>query len=350
MNTNSFPPITAAVLHNTKEKLQVQTDIQVPELKRGQVLCKIRYAGLCHSQLMEVKGLRGEDKFLPHMLGHEATAEVIETGPGVKKVKVGQSVVLGWIKGEGIDAGGAVYEHQGSAINAGPVTTFSNYAVISENRIVPLPEGFDDKTAVLFGCALPTGAGIVLNQVKPRPNSTIAIVGLGGIGLSALLALRHFAPAHIIAIDIESHKLDLARKLGATHCFRADESGIQEFRSAFGEGVDYSIESAGRVDTIELAFDLVKRGGGLCTFASHPASGDKISLDPFELICGKRIQGSWGGACKPDTDIPIIAGLIKKHNIPVDLLLSREYSLDTINSALEDLEARKIARALIKVG
>ncbi|MCU4674730.1 alcohol dehydrogenase catalytic domain-containing protein [Catenovulum sp. 2E275] len=338
----------AAIIKTLNEDLVILDDIQIPPLKRGQVLVKVMYAGVCHSQLMEARGMRGEDKYLPHMLGHEGVGIVEQIGEDVTKVTVGDKVVLGWIKGEGIDAGGSVYQSSIGSINAGAVTTFSDYTLVSENRIVKVPQTFDDKVAVLLGCALPTGAGIVLNQLQPQANSTVLVYGLGGIGLSALLALKYFNDITIVAMDIEAHKLNIAESFGAHYCFSATPEGIVEFKKQFPHGVDAVVEAAGSTKSIEIAFELIKRGGR-CIFASHPPHGQKISLDPFELICGKKIEGSWGGGSVPDKDIPIIADIIVKHKLPVQTLLSNEYSLEQINDALNDLEQRQIVRALINL-
>lgn len=341
--------ITAAILETLNEPLVIYNDIEVPALKSGQVLVKIKYSGVCHSQLMEARGKRGEDHYLPHMLGHEGVGEVVEIGPEVSKFSAGECVVLGWIKGDGIDSGGCVYKQGDRTINAGGVTTFSDYAVVSENRLVTLPDGINEQVAVLLGCALPTGAGIVLNQVKPKDNSSVLVFGLGGIGLSALLAINHFSPKNVIAIDIEPEKLQLAKMFGATHCYLANEEGFNAFHQDFPDGVDYAIEAAGKAATIELAFEMTKRGGGQCIFASHPAQGDKISIDPYDLICGKQLIGSWGGASKPDQDIPKLVEIINKYELPVEKMLSKAYSLHQINQALDDLEQRKITRALIEM-
>lgn len=339
--------IKAAVLRST-DLLSVIESIKVPKLKNGQILTRNLYSGLCHSQLMEARGHRGEDKYLPHMLGHEGVGIVEKIGEGVTKVKVGDKVVLGWIKGDGIDAGGTVYDSPIGKINAGAVTTFSSHSVVSENRVVKLPENFDSKTAVLLGCALPTGAGIVLNQLKPEDNSTVLVFGLGGIGLSALLALRHFQNIKIIAVDIESSKLELAKEFGAHEVYLANAQGIVQLKNSHPNDIDYAVEAAGTARSIELAFELTRRGGK-CIFASHPAHGEKISIDPFELICGKQLHGSWGGGSQPDKDIPIIADIISKYHLPVHKMLSSEYTLEEINDALNDLEARKIVRALIRM-
>lgn len=172
--------IKAAVLYELNQPLVIE-ELNTKELLPGQVLVKIFFSGVCRSQLMEARGLRGNDQWLPHMLGHEASGEVISTGKGVTKVKIGDKVVLGWIKGNGLDADGAKYTNsKNEIINSGRVTTFSNYSIVSESRIVKLEEGVPFDVAVLFGCALPTGAGIVFNELKPLENESLAVIGLGG--------------------------------------------------------------------------------------------------------------------------------------------------------------------------
>lgn len=344
--------IKAAVLTQVGCPLEIIEGIKVPELEIGQVLVKMHYAGICHSQLMEVRGKRGEDRWLPHMLGHEGTGEVIKVGGSVTKVKVGEQVVLGWIKGEGIEAASPNFiTTDGLVINAGGVTTFSDYTVVSENRLVPLPEGTPYDLGVLYGCALPTGAGIVLNEISPDSQTQMAVFGLGGIGLSALMAASLYEPEMLIAIDIEDSKLELAKQLGATHIINSAEvEPIKEvMKLTNGKGLDYVVEAAGLSDTITQAFDMVRRGGGRCIFASHPASGDKVCIDPFELICGKSLEGSWGGASKPDRDIPILGQYYRDGKLGLEHMIKDTYSLDTINQAMDDLDNRKIVRALLKL-
>ncbi|WP_345532435.1 zinc-binding dehydrogenase [Viridibacterium curvum] len=342
--------MNAAVLEKLNEPLAVVADIQIPELARGQVLVRVAYSGVCHSQLMEARGARGEDRFLPHLLGHEGTGVVEAVGEGVTKVKPGDWVVLGWIKGLGLDGGGAQYLHAGRKINAGGVTTFNEHAVVAENRLVHLPEGIPLDVGVLFGCALPTGAGIVTNTIKPVPGSSLAVFGLGGIGLSALMATQLFDCRQVIAIDINPDKLALAKDFGATVTIDArNENVAARLRELTGAGLDYAVEATGLSSTIELAFESVRRGGGLCVFASHPAHGSRISIDPFELICGKRLQGSWGGECKPDEDIPKFAELYRQGRLPLERLITKRYRLADINEALDDLEAQRVGRPLLEI-
>lgn len=341
----------AAVLHTLNDSLRLRDDIELPQLLHGQVLVKLAYSGVCHSQLMEVRGRRGEDVYLPHLLGHEGSGVVLEVGPGVAKVRSGDRVVLGWIKGSGIEAGGVKYKCTEGILNGGGVTTFNDYAVVSENRCVKVPDGVPMDIAALFGCAVLTGAGIITNSVRPTNGSSIAIFGLGGIGLSALMGLVLFECKMVIVVDISEDRLRLAEEFGATHTINAIKCDpVQAIRSLTdGRGTDYSVEAAGRSDTIEKAFDAVRRGGGLCVFASHPSHGSRISLDPFEMICGKQITGSWGGGSDPDRDIPIYADLYLKGKLPLGKLITKRYSLDEVNQALDDLEQNKVIRPLIEI-
>ena len=341
----------AAVLYELGQPLRVVTDIEVPAPQRGQVTVRLAYSGVCHSQLMEVRGARGHDPHLPHLLGHEGTGVVVETGPDVSKVKPGDRVILGWIKSSGLDVAGPRYRRGGETLNAGGVTTFNEYAVVSENRCVALPEGVPMDIAVLFGCALPTGAGIVSNTMQPQPGSTFAVFGLGGIGLSAMMACRLHDCAQIIAVDIAADKLALAAAMGATATIDASRADpVEEIRRLTGgKGTDFAVEAAGSAATIEQAFNSVRRGGGLCVFASHPPQGARISLDPYELICGKRIAGSWGGASDPDRDIPRFAALYRTGKLPLEKLITRRYKLDDINVALDDLMQLRVGRPLIEI-
>ncbi|MBU3022201.1 zinc-binding dehydrogenase [Aestuariibacter sp. A3R04] len=339
---------TGAVLTQTGKPLALVSNIQVPRLGRGQVLVKIIYTGICHSQLMEVQGKRGEDRWLPHFLGHEATAIVIDTGQDVRKVSAGDKVVLGWLKGKGIDAPGAKYNSPIGTINSGGVTTFSEYSVVSENRCYLLPDSLNMQTGVLFGCALPTGMGMVQNQLPYTPDSRIGVFGLGGIGMSALMAILQNAPQQVVVFDINNDKLALARKMGASVAINSgDTDWLQQLDEYTQQHkLDYIIECAGSCRTIEMAFSALNRRGK-CVFASHPDHGYKICIDPFELISGKTIEGSWGGKANPETLLNEQAG--QTDNELLIKLMSSPYQLENINQAMQDLADSKVVRAMVKV-
>jgi len=342
----------AAILYSVGKPLKITDQILLPKLRDGQVLVKIHYAGLCHSQLKEIDGERGEDKYLPHMLGHEGTGKVLKIGKKVTKVKVGEEVILTWIKGKGLNEGGSVYQSSdGTIINAGSITTFSHHSVVSENRLIKRPTSIEKKTGVLFGCAIPTGGGIVLNETSIDKKSLVGIIGFGGIGLSAFLAAKCLHPQQIIVIDVEDKKLKIADQLGATETINAQKINVLKKINSLtnNKGLDVVIEAAGLTKTIELGFEIIKKNGGHLIFASHPKYGDKISIDPFDLISGKKISGSWGGKCLPDQDIPKLNNLFLKNNISLDFFTNTVYKLENINEAVKDLKNRKILRAIIKM-
>ena len=257
-----FPHITAAVLTNTSKPLEIIKNIIIPHLRPDQILVKIFYSGVCHSQLMEVKGLRGSDIWLPHMLGHEATAEIIQIGSDVKKVKKGDKVILSWIKGEGKDLGGTKFSTtNGKTINAGSVTTFSNYSVVSENRVSKLPNHIPLDLGVLLGCALPTGAGIIKNEINVNSETTLAIIGLGGIGLCSLISAIDIKPRILVCIDTNKTKLDFAKNLGIDLVINPNDDNFLESvrKITDGKGFDFVVEAAGLVETIELGFKITKQ-------------------------------------------------------------------------------------------
>jgi len=169
--------LKAAVLTGINKPLELR-NLEIKDLLPGQVLVKILYSGVCRSQLMEIEGKRGEDNWIPHLLGHEGSGIVIKVGSSVNKFQIGDEVILTWIKCEGLEEQGAEYLSQGEIINSGPVTTFSNYSVVSENRIIKKPKNLGFDTAILFGCALPTGAGMVINEINDNLRKIVKNLGI----------------------------------------------------------------------------------------------------------------------------------------------------------------------------
>ncbi|MCH9627853.1 MAG: Aryl-alcohol dehydrogenase [Chlamydiales bacterium] len=335
---------TAAVLTKQKEPLEIQ-ELTIPELQPGQVLVRVAYSGLCHSQLNEINGLKGEDRFIPHTLGHEGSGVVEAIGPGVSKVKVGDHAVLTWIKGTGADVPGCCYGH----VNSGAISTFMTHAVISENRIVPIPKEMPLREAALLGCAIPTGAGVVKNEMKLHEGNSFAVFGSGGVGLSALLAAKGAKAHPIIAVDVSESKLARACACGATHTINAKERDpiAAIFEMTEGAGVDFVFESAGRRDAMEKAFGSLKAPNGLCVLAGNLPKGEQISIDPFELIRGKRIIGTWGGKSAIDQDVAHYVDLFLNKRIDLSQLITHEVPLDQINHLVDELQAGKVGRGLV---
>jgi S-(hydroxymethyl)glutathione dehydrogenase/alcohol dehydrogenase len=206
---------TAAVLVEPGSPLEL-ADLEIPALKPGQVLVEVAYSGVCHTQLLEARGHRGEDRYLPHCLGHEGSGIVREVSNGVARVKPGDPVILSWIRGEGADVPGTVYGWNGRPVNAGAITTFATYSVISENRLTPIADGLSMRHAALVGCAVPTGAGVVFNTAQAQPGQSLVVFGVGGVGGCAIAAAASCGCHPIVAVDVNPDKFVLARQLGAT--------------------------------------------------------------------------------------------------------------------------------------
>lgn len=340
----------AAVLVELKKPLEL-VDLELPPLKAGQVLVEIAFSGVCHTQLLEARGHRGEDKFLPHCLGHEGSGTVREVGAGVTKVKPGDRVILSWIKGSGADIPGTVYGWNGRNVNSGAITTFSKYSVISENRLTVLPQDFSMRSAVLLGCAVPTGVGTVFNTAQPRPGQSLVVFGAGGVGLCAIAGAAICGCVPVIAVDILPEKLELARMMGATHVVNSkDTNAVDEILKICPGGADFAIEVTGRPPVMQQAVLTVRNQGGVAVVIGNARFGEKLEIDPKQFNLGKQMRGTWGGDNWPDRDYPRYCKLMAARRINVEPLLSRSYQLTEINQALDDLEQGKAARPLIEMG
>lgn len=342
----------------TKTRAMVLTEINaplelweltVPQLQSGQVLVRLAYSGFCHSQLNEIRGRKGEDKYLPHTLGHEGSGVIESIGEDVTKVVPGDHVVVSWIKGFGKEGFGCRYEAANSFVNSGPISTFLTYAVISENRVIPIPKEMPLREAALLGCAVPTGAGVVKNEMNIQAGESFAVFGAGGLGLSALIAAKHAKAFPIIAVDVFDGKLEVAKEFGATHVVNAKNGdpvqAIQEITR--GNGVDYVFESAGIGIAMEQAFSSLKAPGGLCVLAGNLPKGERISIDPFELIRGKKILGTWGGKSQIDKDVATYVSLFLKGELDFSRLITHEVNLDGINELIKEVEEGKVGRGLV---
>jgi S-(hydroxymethyl)glutathione dehydrogenase/alcohol dehydrogenase len=340
---------TAAVLVELGKPLEL-ADLDIPVLKPGQALVEVAYSGVCHTQLGEVRGHRGEDRFLPHCLGHEGSGIVREVGPGVSKVKPGDRVILSWIKGSGADVPGCTYKWHGRSVNAGGITTFATYSVISENRLTLVPDGMSMRLAALVGCAVPTGAGVVFNAAQPRPGQSLAVFGVGGIGSCAIAAAALAGCTPVIAVDINAEKLALALTLGATHLINSKtEDPVASILKACKGGVDFAIEATGVPAVMKQALASVRHQGGAAVVVGNARFGATLELDPRELNMGKRLLGTWGGDNVPDRDYPRYCKLLASGRLDLEPLVSRSYSLANVNAALDDLERGLAARPLLDV-
>jgi len=339
----------AAILVETGKPLELGR-LDIPKLNGGQCLVEIVFSGACHTQLLEARGRRGDDPWLPHCLGHEASGVVLEVGGEVTRAKPGDRVALSWIKASGIEAGGAVYQWEGKPVNAGAVTTFQRHAVVSENRVTVLPSALEMQKATLLGCALPTGLGAVMNVGKPSAGESVAIFGAGGVGLCAVMGAVVSKCAPVIAIDLIESKLEMARTFGATHTINVSEQDVAlSIAEICPDGVDLAIEASGRPTVMATALSAVRSQGGRAVVIGNAPKGQTIVLDPIQFNLGKSLLGTWGGDSVPDRDFPKFASFMIKDEINVMPLFSSPYALENINDALDDLEEGRIGRPLVEM-
>jgi S-(hydroxymethyl)glutathione dehydrogenase/alcohol dehydrogenase len=340
----------AAILAELKKPLIVD-EIQLPEeLDAGQVLVRIEYSGICGSQIGEIDGAKGEDKFLPHLLGHEGYGEVIEIGAGVRYVAPGDKVILHWRKGSGIESRLPIYGWKGKQLNAGWVTTFNEMAVISENRITKAPVGIDPKVACLYGCAITTGFGVITNNAKLKIGESVVIFGAGGIGLNIVQAASMTSGWPVIAVDVYDHKLELAKAMGATHLINsAKQDAEAEIKKILGNrSLDVFIDNTGQPSIIEMGYGLAGPLGRVI-LVGVPKAGQKSSLFTLPLHFGKVLTGSHGGDAIPEVDIKRYHMLFQAKNISIQKLITHEIKLSEINDAIARMRDGSIAgRVVIK--
>lgn len=341
----------AAVLVEQNKPLVI-AEIELPEaLSFGQVLVKVHYSGICGSQINEIDGTKGPDKFLPHLLGHEASGTVLDLGPGVKTVKQGDRVVMHWRAGNGLQCEPPSYRWDGRKVNAGWVTTFNECAVVSENRVTTIPDDFDLKLAPLFGCAVTTAMGVVNNDAQVKIGQSVVVFGVGGVGINIVQAANMVSANPIIGIDLLDQKLEMARGFGATHCFNSRKTAHldREIRAVVGEaGADVVIDTTGSARVIEMAYELT-HPDGRTILVGVPRKGDNISIYSLPLHFNKILTGSHGGSAQPHIEIPRYLRLCRAGRMKLEGIITHEFSLDDINKAIEVVRSGEVGRSLISM-
>lgn len=340
----------AAVLVEQKKPLVID-EITLPEtLEVGQVLVKVHYSGICGSQIGEIDGVKGPDRFLPHLLGHEASGTVVKIGPGVRHVGEGDKVVLHWRKGLGIEAQPPKYHSKIlGVVNAGWVATFSEYAIVSENRLTRIPESTDFDVAALLGCAVTTGFGVVLNNASLKIGESVVVFGAGGIGLNIVQAASMVSAYPIIAVDLHDNRLDLAKEMGATHVINNKTENVEEVISDIlkKDALDVFVDNTGNPSIIEFGYAITSAQGRVILVGVPSASND-IKIHSLPLHFGKVLTGSHGGEAVPEKDIPHYAKLYGNGKLKLKNLITRKYTLDEVNQAIFDMKSGELAgRCLI---
>lgn len=337
----------------------------------GEVLVKMKAAGLCHSDLSVITGVRPRP--VPMALGHEASAEVVQVGSGVSDLRAGDLVVLVFVPSCGHclpcmegrpalcepgaatntvgqllsgqrrlhDGSGHVHHHLG-------VSAFADHAVVSRRSCVKIEADIDPVEAALFGCAVLTGVGAAVNTAEIKAGTTAAVLGLGGVGLCAMLGALASGAREVIAVDLHDSKLELARALGATATVNArDPDAVEKVKALTRGGVDYAFEMAGSVQAMEAAYRMTRRGGMTVT-AGLPAPNQNWALQQVSLVAEERtVKGSYIGSCVPVRDIPRYIGLYQAGKLPVDKLMGQRLALADINRGFDRLHSGEGLRDLI---
>ncbi len=332
----------AAVLVEQRSPLKV-LQIHPPVLQENEALVRIHYSGICRSQIMEIDGNRGVDKWLPHLLGHEAVGIIEKVGSEKLKNKIGKRVVISWVKNkQDISTNRNYLSKENLLINAGDVTTLSQYSVVPLSRLHEISSTVSDQVATLFGCALVTGGGMVEKYLKEKSVSKVLVIGFGGVGSAAAIMAKFLCHYEPYIVEESKTRQAHARSLGFNFVFSMEELEKQKIE------FDFCFEAAGSTTSIQFGYECIRNSGTL-VFASHPPTGDKINIDPYGLIKGKKIIGTWGGDIE---DFGITAKIISSaEELKLDLtqLVGEEFSLFAVNQAIDHSRNAYRGRTLVKM-
>lgn len=341
-----------AILEKLNSPLIVD-DVEIPALMCGQVLVKVHCSGICGAQMGEISGAKGEDKYLPHLLGHEGGGVVIDVGEGVRNVKEGDHVVMHWRKGAGIEADFPKYKWNEKTVGGGCITTLNEYAVISENRLTSIRKDIPFEVAALMGCAVTTALGLINNEAKLKIGQSIAVIGCGGVGLSIIQGAAMVGAYPIIAVDIKGDKLHKARLLGATHAINSsviDKINKEISEITEGKGVNVITECTGIVELIKEGYKCTAANGKM-VLVGQPYHNHNLTLPSMrQHYCGKTLMDSQGGLTNPSIDIPKYLELYKIGKLKFDNLITHTYSLEQINEAIELMKKGEAGRCMIYMG
>ncbi len=352
------------------EPIQIR-ELQLDQPGAGELTIKIHAAGLCHSDLSVINGDRPRP--LPIVLGHEAAGEVTEIGAGVSNFKVGDRVVLAFVPScgecEPCLAGRAALCEPGAAANtAGTLTSgerrwsgeegellhhhlgisaFAEQTIVSELSAIKIPDDLPYELASLFGCAVLTGVGAALNAAEIEPGQTVAVFGLGGVGLAAVMGAKLAGAGRVIAIDPVEHKRALALELGAADALGGGAGTVDELKVMTDGGPDRVIETAGSAKVLETAY-LATRRGGITVTVGLPNPEAMLSIPAVSLVAEERtLKGSYLGSANPSEMLPQLFDYWRAGKLPVEKLISGRLKLDQINEGFDRLASGDAVRQII---
>jgi len=333
----------AAVLEEINTPLGIR-NVELTDLQVGQVLIKVIVSGLCGAQLHEIRGHKGNAKFLPHLMGHEGCGIVEQVGPGVTTVKVGDKVVMHWRPGSGIEAPFPSYVLDGKSMSSGKVTTLSEYSIVSENRVTTVPDDTPPELCAILGCALTTAMGIIDNEVDLKFGESIAVVGCGGVGLNLLQGAAMKGACPIYAVEKNFNKKEL--------CFIAGATTFVDDITSIDEKVDVIIDTTGIPEVISACVSKLS-GKGRMILVGQPAPGRGVEvLNAVNLFSGmgQSIKATQGGKTNPTEDIPRYVRMHKEGKLDIESFVTHRFKLDQVNEAFDLLRSGSAGRIIINIG
>jgi Zn-dependent alcohol dehydrogenase len=349
----------AAILVEPNKPLVVDT-VEIPDPAPDQVLVKLFSSGVCHSQLHTMRRPPRPGHRLPVLLGHESTGTVVAKGRDVRHVKEGDHVITTWVDRDNSTTTQPLVAHalndrsQSMAIWQGKevfhsAATWAEYALASERVVLPMPKDVPTDVTAIIGCAVMTGAGAIINTLRVRPGQSVAVFGAGGIGLCAVAAAAIVDAYPIVVVDVVGEKLTFAQRFGATHTVDArNVDAVKAIQDLICGGVDYAIDAVGLPETQEQILRAVRMGysglnrGGTALLIGITPPGAKAILDTNLFIGSRIFTRTSGGDCRPDRDFPLFMRWYREGKLKLNDLVTHRYTLDQINSAVEDLEHGQI--------
>lgn len=332
----------AAVLEEINAPLKIR-DVGLTPLKTGQVLVRVLISGLCGAQLQEIKGFKGNAKFLPHLMGHEGCGIVESVGLGVTTVDVGDKVVMHWRQGSGIESDFPQYELNKKLISSGKVTTFNEFSIVSENRLTKVPPDTSPELCAILGCALTTALGIIDNEINLKFGESVAIIGCGGVGLNLIYAASMKGASEIIGIDNNEDKKSLAINCGATKFIKDLDD--------YEKKIDIIIDTTGISEVLTNAVAKLS-GTGRLILVGQPQPGRSFEIfNAVNLFAGsgQLIKATQGGRTNPTEDIPRYIKLYKLGKLNISNIITNSFNLENINEAFGLLKTGNAGRILINI-